>query len=201
MNPYAGLCSPSCSSTSNIFLQSTHISQQLPPPRQLTEIASVIYGTGRCHCAPFYLKLQYVGITMETAENCPNYCQRARIQKYDTSTVFVVEACGSRLSTTLCFDRFSSMRSKTNAPQFCCCVFLWLYNKSPCFFFNKELSDKSYCGLMICLLQVMKCSSYPGAAVFYSVLNSRVNALTTSVRKWELKKLKSLSCDFLLCAV
>lgn len=79
MNPYAGLCSPSCSSTSNIFPQSTHISQQLPPPRQLTEIASVIYGTGRCHCAPFYLKLQYVGITMETAENCPNYCQRARI--------------------------------------------------------------------------------------------------------------------------
>lgn len=78
-----------CGSISNSSSSCNHTSASSSSPSgQPTEIASVLCGTGRCQCVPLYLKLQYVGITMETAESCPDYI------------LHLVEACGSNVSTT-----------------------------------------------------------------------------------------------------
>lgn len=120
--------------------------------------------------------------TVQITVKEPRYIEVKYIQ-------FVVEACGSSLSTarSLFWLFFSPWEAKPIHYKFAAGCFSLGIIKLTDLTLKELYLDKRcecYCGVITC--------------PFYSMLHLRLNELTTSLREWHVKKLKSLLCDFLL---
>lgn len=130
INPYAGLCSLSCCRTSNIISPvNTH--QPAAPPSQTAyrnsisniwdwEVPLCIVLSETTVCGYYHGNCRELSKLLSKSQD---------IEKYETSTAFVVEACGLRLSTTKSLFWARHPHEKQNYCTRVLGVFLRLYNK------------------------------------------------------------------------